>query len=364
MDGKKTLFKKERRQFSQQFSLRDMLLTQILAILNEGGTEFSEEIERVKAFLLDFIPSEKNDFQQQFLMEKTSDILATSLMRIQLMLNSMQMPLSQLDSRLQTLKAKIREAEQQKITLGDLLDGERKRLVNYIDEQASELRIRARTHLLAIVEEHLVSYNQNLKDDLLDRKTIAEIPVFFEAELKKKADAFNQKIREVLVYYKMLADELIEAVRKNAYDLFDITYHAPKSFEAFEIKKEPYLFKMLNTKISHIPKTIVGSVLPAKLQQSMTRKQYTERVEKLVINNVENLRWTALQAMDHLFRTFGTTLDERMQAAIVSTHSALQAVRDKRSDPTHSLLPEITRMQDIKVKLEIVKRKCDAGKIY
>jgi hypothetical protein len=360
MDEKKMPYIKGKRHFSQQYKLLDMLLPQIMEILDEAGTEFSEENERVKSFfLLEF--SEKDDVLQQVLMEKTSDILAAALMRLQLLLNSMQMPLSQLDSSLQALKARIREAEQQKITAGDLLAGDRKRLANYLEEQAAWLNKEARAHLLSTVEAYLKRCGDNLKEDRLVRELNAEISVFFEAKLKIEADAFNQRVTEVLGDYQKRADDIMETVRRSAIKLFAVTYQVSNSSEAYKLKKEPFLFKTLDSKLSPIPKTIVGSVLPAKKQRTMIRKHYSEKIDKLVINNVENLRWSALKHVDHLFRTFGTIFDQRLQATIDSTYGALQGVWDKRSGHTRPLLPEITKLQDIKVKLEKIKRKIKYG---
>jgi len=147
-------------------------------------------IDRVKSFLLDFIDKEKSEVLQGAIASKTSDIIAEVQMRLEMIINSMQMPLSKLDNSLQIFAIKIKEAEQQRIVAGDLLAGDRKRLVSYLEEQAKGLRNKSRAHLLGIVENNLGQFGDSLKDDQLIKEVAKEIPVFFEGELKAMAEAF------------------------------------------------------------------------------------------------------------------------------------------------------------------------------
>jgi NAD-dependent SIR2 family protein deacetylase len=115
----------------------------------------------------------------------------------------------------------------------------------------------------------------------------------------------------------------------------------------------------LDAKLSPIPKAILGRLLPQGVQRSITIKHYREKIEEIVINNVENLRWATLQNLDQAFRVFGSTLDKRLQDTISSTHGALQAVRCNRINHSRSMEPEIKRLQNIKDKLQSLQKDCD-----
>ena len=326
------------------------------SLRGDSGLFARSGIDRVKSFLLDFLSQGKREVLHQALAGKTSDIIGEALMRLQIMLNSMQMPLSHFDQSLKIFETKVKDAEQQRITAGDLLVGDRKRLVGYLEEQAEELRKKARKNLTAIVEKHLKSHSNSLKEERLVSEITQEIPAFFEAELKYMADTFNKKVTEVLGDHQQRADELIETVRRTAAELFDVPYQAPRSSEAFQMKKEPYwVTHKLDTKLSPIPQAIMSRLLPAGMKRSMMLKHYNEKIEELVINNVENLRWATLQNLDQAFRGFGSALDDRLQATIVSTHGALRMVKEKRSDHTRSMSPEISRLQNIKNQLETIQ---------
>jgi GTP-binding protein EngB required for normal cell division len=332
----------------------DASLTRNNALLLQSG------MHKISEFLIDFISREKNNVLQEALAGKTTTIITQALMHLQLILNSIQMPFSELDHSLDVFQKKIKEAEQQRILAGDLLAGDRKRLVHFLEEQAEQLRKRARTHLLLIVERSLEHSGDNLHETLLIKNISEAIPVFFEAELKTMADMFNESVTEVLSHHQQRADELIETVRMTAAELFSVPYHAPKSSEAFKMTKEPYwVTYKLDAKLSPIPKAILGRLLPQGVQRSMTIKHYKEKIEQIVINNVENLRWATLQNLDQAFRVFGSILDERLQATISSTHGALQAVRSNRINHSRSMEPEIKRLQNMKDKMESLQKNCD-----
>jgi len=122
------------------------------------------------------------------------------------------------------------------------------------------------------------------------------------------------------------------------------------------MKKEPYwVTHKLDARLSPIPKAILGRLMPAGLRKSMTLKHYTKIIDEIVVNNVENLRWATLQNLDQAFRCFGSTLDERLQATITSTHGAVQSVRSKRADQSRSMAPETARLIEIENKFKAIQ---------
>lgn len=66
------------------------------------------------------------------------------------------------------------------------------------------------------------------------------IPDFFAPKLEELGRVFEARVTEVLRSYQQQADQLIEAVRKAAAELFDVPYRAPSSSEAFAMERQPY----------------------------------------------------------------------------------------------------------------------------
>jgi hypothetical protein len=112
-------------------------------------------LHEVETRLLDFMSREKDQTLQVALARKTLDVAADAMMRIRLQCCSLQMPLHDLESRIQILGEKIKEAERDRIGIGDLLAGDRKRTVEFLEIRAEEARNRARGHLKGFIADAL-----------------------------------------------------------------------------------------------------------------------------------------------------------------------------------------------------------------
>ncbi|WP_258359109.1 dynamin family protein [Moorella sulfitireducens (nom. illeg.)] len=305
-------------------------------------------LEEVWRYMVDFLARDKNNALQAALAKKAADIIADIIMRLHLTIRSLEMPLAELDERLQIFAKKIQEAEEQRVLIGDLLAGERKRMAAFLEEQAETLRQKARSHLQGIVRDHLAEMGNGINENVI-RETIAQaIPDFFEPELNEMARVFDQRVTEVLRPYQQRVDELIETVRKTAAELFAVPYHAPSSSGAFAMKRQPYwVTHKWDSTFTHLPEGIITRLLPQRIRRERMTDRLLQQVEALVLNNVENLRWATLQNLNQAFRSFGSGLDERLQETIHATHGAIQVARSKRLDHAQNVVQEITRFQSI-----------------
>ncbi|MGI9862137.1 dynamin family protein [Moorella naiadis] len=318
-------------------------------------------LEEVWRYLVDFLARDKNNALQAALAKKATDIIADIIMRLHLTIRSLEMPLAELDDRLQIFEKKIQEAEQQRVLLGDLLAGDRKRMVAFLEEQAETLRQKARTHLQGIVEDRLARMGNRFNDNTIQETLAKVIPDFFEHELGEMARIFDQRVTETLRPYQQRVDELIEAVRKTAAELFDVPYHAPSSSGAFEMKRQPYwVTHKWDSSFSLLPEGIFTRLLPAGIRRAKMTKQLGQQIEALVLNNVENLRWATLQNLDQAFRRFGSSLDERLQATVLATQGAIQAARSKRQEQNQNTVQGISRFRSITKEFQEIQAKFKA----
>lgn len=304
----------------------------------------------VEEHLIDFLVIEKNNTLRKALSRKAGDVLADVLMQVHLAIRSLQMPLAELEKCQQIFEEKIKEAEQQRIIVKDLLKGERNRTMEFLESQAEQLRQKARGCLTEIMEQSLA----DRADMNTVRKAIADaIPPFFEVELSDTARVFDMRVQEVLQPHQKRADELIESIRKTAATLFDIPYHAPESAEAFEMKRQPYwVTRKWEDFFRPIPEGAFDRLIPSQIRRSKIKKRVSEELETLVIQNVENLRWSTLQNLDKAFRMFGADLDERLQHTIIATHGAIQAACTRRKEQSEVVSEELTRFKSAADRLE------------
>jgi flagellar biosynthesis regulator FlbT len=323
------------------------------AKLSQDKTGWIESgMAEVEDHLIDFLVQDKHDALQRALSQKAGDILAAVLMQIHLALRTLQMPLEKLEECQRIFEKKINDAEHQRVIAGDMLGGDRKRSLEFLENQSQLLRQKALVYFKGIIEPVL----RDQPDIDAARKVLSDaIPTFFEEELFELSKTFDVHVHETLNPHQKRADELIEAIRKTASDLFDIPYHAPESSDAFEMTREPYwVTQERKTFFNPFPEGMVIKMLPSGVRRQRIRKRLHGDIESLITQNVENLRWATLQNLDRAFRNFRTLLDERMSDTIMATHGAIQAACARRNEQSEAVQEELVKLTSVAARLEAI----------
>ncbi len=297
--------------------------------------------------LLEFLSKDKARTLQVALARKTLDVVADAMMHIRLQCRSLEMPLHDLETRIQILDEKVKEGERERITIGDLLAGDRKRTVEFLEEQAEEARKQARSHLDGLIRDALQGVESlGLMEQRAQELLAEEIPVFFERKLRLLSEATDTRVQEILRPYQERADRLMESVRRTAAELFDVPYHAPDSVHALERTHKPYWVTYnWSTVISPVPEGFFDRFLPAVARQRRIQKRLAADTETLAVRNVENVRWAALRNLDDAFRRFGSKLDEQLKKTIEATRGAIQSAHLRRKGNLETVDSELQRLQ-------------------
>jgi predicted GTPase len=304
-------------------------------------------LEEVQDHLIDFLMNEKAQVLQDALARKAGDTVTETLMLANLTARSLQIPLESLEERVGLLDAKIREAERQRQSSGDLLTGDRKRTLEFLEEQARELRLKAQAYFEGIVRESTARTSDGEHMERAAKEAVTTtIPGFFERELGDMSLEFDRYVTRVLKPHQESADQLIDAVRRGAAKLFDIPYHAPESAGVLESSREPYwVTHKWGSTMNSIPAGLFDWVLPQGIKRSVILKRLLKQVEDLVIHNVENLRWATLQNLDAAFRGFTSDLDRRLEETISATHGAIGAVVARKKEHSETIAEELDKLE-------------------
>ena len=304
--------------------------------------------EEVQADLIDFLINEKAQVLRQALARKSEDVIAELLMRLNLEARSLQTPLEDLGERLNLLESKIREAERQRTSAGDLLTGDRRRTVEFLEQQAEQLRRKARSHFEDVVRKSTATSKSGESMEKAARDAIAvSVPGFFERELGEISSEFDAHVTELLKPHQERADSLIEVVRRGAAELFDIPYRAPESTGALEASRQPYwITHKWGSSLNPVPAGLWDWVLPGGIKRQIILKRVLKQVEDVVLYNVENLRWATLQNLDTAFRKFTSNLDLRLGETINATQGAIQAVIKRKTEQSDTVAGELARIQE------------------
>lgn len=304
-------------------------------------------LDEFQDHLLNFFVRDKTRTLQVALAKKARDTAADAMMRVRLQCRSLQLPLEDLEKRIGIFEKTIKEMERERLAIGDLLSGERKRTVDFLEAQVKELRRRALRRFEAVARKVLNTaekadvVKQRVEDSLAE-----EVPLWFETELGSLSDATGRRIRETLQRFQARADGLIEIIRRAAAELFEIRYVATDSAGAIERTHKPYwVMQNWSTSIGSLPEGLVDHLLPFALRQRRLRKRLTEDIETLVVRNVENIRWATLRNLDDAFRHFSSTLDERLKETAEATRGAMRVAHQRRAQDEATVQPQLRRLE-------------------
>ena len=297
--------------------------------------------------LLEFLSKDKARTLQVALARKTLDVVADVMMHIRLQCRSLEMPLHDLVTRIQILDEKVKEVERERIAIGDLLAGDRKRTVEFLEEQAEEARKQARSRLEGLIRDALLDVESlALMEQRAQERLAEEIPVFFEGKLRSLSEATDTRVQAVLRPYQERGDRLVESIRCTAAELFDVPYQAPDSTHALEMTHKPYWVTYnWTTLISPVPEGFLDHFLPAVARQRRIQKRLADDIDTLSVRNVENVRWATLRNLDDAFRRFGSELDEQLKKTIEATQGAIQSAHLRRKGNLETVDTELQRLR-------------------
>jgi len=307
----------------------------------------SSGLDELQDHLLSFVVRDKTRTLQVALAKKARDTAADATMRIRLQCRSLQLPQEDLEKRIGIFEETIKEVKRERLAMGDLLSGDRKRTVDLLEAQAEESKRRAFSRLEAVAREALKTADKDevAKQRLQDRLA-EEVPLLFETELASLSDATERRIRETLQHYQDRADDLIEIIRRTAAELFEIPYAVTDGARAIERTHRPYwVTHIWSASIGSLPEGLVDHLLPFALRQRRLRKRLTDDIDTLVVRNVENIRWSTLRNLDDAFRHFSSTLDERLKETAEATRGAMRAAHRRREENEATVQPELRRLE-------------------
>jgi hypothetical protein len=268
-------------------------------------------------------------------------------MNVKLRARALQLSQQKLEKRLESFDAKVKEIAQEKVKLGDLLAGDRRRSAQFLEELAEGLRGVARRHFWELTSRAMQNNGRLVATEEKIREQIAEeVPLFFVNKLASFSSAVDDALRKALAPYQERLDEMIGTLRSTAAELFDVPYRPSSSDGRLEELHKPYwVTQKWNTSVSPVPEGFLDGFLPPELRRHRLQKRLEDEVETLVTRNVENIRWATLRNLDDAFRRFASNLDERLREAGAATHEALRTTLLQRKQSANIVAPEIRRLE-------------------
>jgi small GTP-binding protein len=284
----------------------------------------------LQAHLIDFLTGEKFAALTNAVSRRAEDCIEAVLMEAGIAVEALKLPQEVLEEKIALFEKSLKQAASERRLIQDVLEGDKKRVAAFLEEQARDLRRESERFLKDIMNRRSgrQAHGKSTKVDIQEAWAEA-IPEFFEHQQAALNERVKARLLECLSPHEQRLSQLVETLRHTAADLFQVPYRPFLQEEALEIKKKPYW--VLNTWITD----------PLPILKSMD-----QRMDELVRRNVENLRWSALQNINNSFSRFTGRIRQRLDETAAATKGAMEEAKVRRSDHTESVASEAARLGD------------------
>lgn len=321
-------------------------------------------VERVQSHLVDFLAKGKKRALERSLAEKGREVVETVLLEERLAIRSLELTGEELEERLRLLETKILEARGQKRRAEDLLAGDERRLERVLQEMAARLTCQARDHFAVVLRTLL---ERGGSEETPNHQAVEEVVAgamtsFFEREFGEAARAFERSFSDAIGDHRARLRELAESVRRAAAELFEVPYQAANASSELEVAREPFwITRGWSASLSPVPEGFFDRLWPPGIRRRRLRARFAEKVESLVRQNAENLRWALVQALGDGFRRFRSSLEEGLDDAIAASHGAVARASARREERSGTVSQDLARRRDRLSELEAIARALGAS---
>jgi len=315
----------------------------------------------VERHLVEFLAGEKAAALCRAVARRADDILGSVLMGLRLQLQSLRLPIDDLQRRAEEFEQAVDAARSQRITARDLLNGDHRRVHEFLEDHAATVRAEARAYLDGVVE-MAVGESDEVEETSV-RAVVAEaVQGYFEHRVGETTELFRVHMAEVLEPHRRRAEDLVRTIRTTASQLFDIPCHVPAGADDYRMVRQPYwVTNEWTSSIETVTQGLVDRLLPTAVRRRRTMDRLRRQISSLVVPNVENLRWATVQGIDQTFIRFGNALDRSLEETITTTYGAVRTVLFRRNACQAAVADETARIRAAVVKLEQLQGELRTG---
>ena len=294
---------------------------------------------QLESFLVDFLAKEKFNALADAVSRRALDLIEAVLMEAGIAVQALKLPQQELEEKIGLFAQSLKRSASERHLIQDILEGDKKRITAFIEEEAGELRRGAEQFLKEIMKHGPDTYRTGrAAKNGIQQAWADAIPDFFEEKRQELNARVQARLLECLTPHEERLDQLVESLRRTAADLFQVPYHPLSREDLLEIKSRPYW--VLNT----------WNTDPLPILQSMD-----QRLDGLVRRNVENIRWSMLQNLNISLAGFARRTRERLDETVAATTGAMEAAKARRQTHGGSIATEVARMEGCVASLRQLK---------
>jgi hypothetical protein len=307
-------------------------------LLNDQAKLASSGIAKIESYLCSDLVEQKSKLLQQAARDKAIDVLANAIAEVRLRIRALEMPLDELASKCRTFEEALASIGEQRRITGDILDGERRRLRDELEQRIESLRAEAKSQLTAAVAKKALGS--------LESQTLSEtITAVFDPARQEFASSFAETVHSALAGHQRSITGLIDRVRRTAGN-FSTPFETGFEPGCFTLGEEPYwVTEKIEATLLPRPSGLIDRLVPDHLRTRRRRARILRRIDELIVRNAENLRWAIVRGIDETFRSASHKFDEQLENAITTTNGVVQEALARRRTQTFTVRGELDRLR-------------------
>jgi GTP-binding protein EngB required for normal cell division len=323
---------------------------------SSGITELEDHLVRALA-------SDKNRWLEDAIRRKAGDILAQASVELGLRMRALTMPAEELAAKSDAFQEALRSIEEQRRITRDLLAGDHRRLRERLDSRIGGLRKEIVAKLAHVVDTSLTGTVPTAWEQSASRALSKAMQDEFEAARESSVSAFAADAGGALRGCQDRVDALVDRVRQDAAEIFDVPLGPDTEHEAFELGEDPY-WVTESTGATLIPDAnrLIDRLLPATLRRRRLRRRMIRQADELIIRNAENLRWAILRGLDETFRKATAQFEERLDETIRATRGVIRDALARRQDQSFAVQPELNRLAEAATSLTSLREQLQVNR--
>ncbi len=294
-------------------------------------------LAQLESFLVDFLAHEKFNALSDAISHRALVSVEVVSMEAAIAVQALKLPQKVLEEKITLFEASLNRAARERTMIQDVLEGDKKRITAFLEEQARILSQKAESFLRDIMNSDSRHSGTSSKASIQEAWAKA-IPEFFGQQQATLKELVETRLKESLSPHEERLTRLVETLRHAAADLFQVPYRPLQQEEILKIQRRPYL--VLNT----------WSADPLPFLKSMN-----EKLNELVLRNVENIRWAMLQNLNVSFAQCASLIKNRLEETIAATKGAMEAAALRRKAQGGTVASEVARLSNRIAELERFK---------
>jgi GTPase Era involved in 16S rRNA processing len=293
----------------------------------------------VERYISGDLAAQKGTLIEEAVRSKAADIISEAISALRLQIRALEMPLQELAEKCQAFQYTLAAIEGQRCIIRDLLDGERRRLREQLEQQIDLLRRSAMSKLVEIVD-------QRLRENEDPGELSQAIGETFDTARQELTASFVAIFDSALKNHQKRIGSLVGEVRTNAGALFDTPFQAGFEPGSFSLGEDPYwVTEKIQTALLPDASGLVDLIMPHPVRLRRRRGRILRRLEELILSNAENLRWAILRGIDETLRKASLKFEEHLDNAIATTDGVVREAFERRQADSAAIGEELTRLR-------------------